>query len=225
MEMKLNIQLFADSGNVTYNKADLEQVKNELDKVITDISEALDLISQYISEVYENNFDEETKANLDEVLKAINAGKTSHVEALSNLEGFITSLLGVIASNESQMGSELSEWLSTFKNAISGVKQAYTAEGAEQGIETVKTAAQEMVSSGLKISGYTRGIVNESVNMLVSGGKLIKGVTGQSPQQLVQTGIGTIKTLLSSAGSNPGGTIVSQLFGKLGQNAFAFFNA
>ena len=225
MKLEFNIQMFAEDGAVGYNKAELENVKSEIDQITDDIASALDLISSYIKEIYDNNFGPEIKENLDEVLKAIEEGKTAHVDSLDKLEGFIGSLLEVITANESQMVSELGEWLATFRSALSGAKQAYTAEGATQGTETVKAAAQEMINSGVKISQYTRGIVAESVNMLASGGKMIKGVTGQSPQELVQTGIGTIKTVLQSAASNPGGSIISQLFGKLGHNAFSFFNA
>ena len=224
--MKLNIQYFADDATITYDKQKLEEVKQKIDKIATDVDEAFAEIVRQIKYICDSeNFDPETQQLLQEVLEMIEGKKNQYVASLGDMSGFLTSLISLFTANEGQISNEIKEWLATFKSAGEGVKKAYTAEGATQGVETVTTAAQEMVTSGVKISQYTRGIVNESVNMLVSGGKMVKGITGQSPQELVQKGVGTIATLFSSASSNPGGTIVSQLIGKLGSGFASWFTA
>ena len=38
--MKLNIQYFADDATITYDKQKLEEVKQKIDKIATDVDEA-----------------------------------------------------------------------------------------------------------------------------------------------------------------------------------------
>jgi hypothetical protein len=224
--MRLNIQYFADDATITYDKQQLEEVKQKIDKIASDVDEAFAEIVRQIKYICDGeNFDAETQQLLREVLEMIEGKKNQYVASLGDMSGFLTSLISLFTANEGQISNEIKEWLTTFKSAGEGLKKAYTAEGATQGAETVKAAAQEMVNSGVKISGYTRGIVNETVNIIANGGKAIKGITGSSPQQIVQKGIGTIATLFGNAGSNPGGTIVSQLFGKLGSGFASWFTA
>ena len=225
--MKLNIQYFAEAGDntITYDKQKLEEVKQSIDQIATDIEEAFEVIVRQIKFICDGeNFDNETRELLNEVLALIDTKKKSFIDSLFDMSGFLDSLIALFTANENQISNEIREWLSTFKTVGEGAKNAYTAAGATQGVDTINAATQELIDSGVKISGYTREIVKESVNMLVSGGKLIKGVTGNSPQELVQKGVGTISTLLTSVGNNPGTSITSQLFGKLGQFAMSFFN-
>ena len=155
----------------------------------------------------------------------IEGKKTSYVASLGDMTAFLESLIALFTANETQISTEIKEWLATFKDAGANLQKGWTAEGATQGVETVKAAGQEIIASGIKISEYTRGTVKEVSNIIASSGKLIKGVTGSSPQELVQKGVGTIATLFSSASSNPGGTIVSQLIGKLGSGFASWFTA
>ena len=224
--MKLNIQYFAEDATITYDKTKLEEVKQNIDKIAADVEEAFEEIVRQIKYICDGeNFDPETVQLLNEVLEMIEGKKTQYVASLSDMSGFLNSLIALFTANENQISNEIKEWLATFKNAGAGLKKAYTAEGATQGVETIKAATTEMVNSGVKISGYTRGIVNETVNIIANGGKLIKGISGKSPQDLVQQGVGTIATLFGNASSNPGGTIVSQLFGKLGSSFASWFTA
>ncbi len=214
--MKLKIQLFA-ADTITYDEATLVEAQNELNEIDEAVTSAMETINQQIDDVVETSTDQETQNQLQEVTNEIDKEKNGFSEAFAGLSSVISSALEIFNANKSQFSSEIKAWIESFNATVNGIKKAYTAEGATQGVETIKTATQEIVSSGIKISGYTRGIVTEAVNMLASGGKLIKGVTGNSPQQLVQKGIGTIATLFNSGKTNPGGTIISQLVGKLGQ--------
>ncbi len=222
--MDLKIQLFAED-TITYDEASLTEAQNQLQEIEEAVTSSVETINQQIQEVVETSTDKETQTELQEVTNEIEKDKNSFSEAFAGLTTVINTALELFNANKSQFSSEIKAWIESFNTTVNGLKKAYTAEGATQGVETVKTAAQEIVNSGIKISGYTRGIVTETVNIMASSGKMIKGITGSSPQQLVQKGVGTIATLLGSGKSNPGGTIISQLFGKLNSGIAAFLAA
>ena len=224
--MKLNIQLFADgAGTMTYDKAGLESVRNTINDLYKSYEGTLDTIKTEISNIANVNFgtDNEINEQIQQCLKLIENAKLDQLEAMASYTDFLNALIAGLSSNENALVSELGAWAQTFQTVITGVKAAYTAEGAEQGLDTVTGSVKEIAGSALKISQSTRTIVNEATNILVNSGRLVKGVTGQSPQQLVQTGIGTMKTLLGSIGS--GGSMVgtaSSLFNALGGTVKAF---
>ena len=222
--MKLKIQLFAEE-TVSYDTAALTEAKEELNSIQNDVLSAMETVVQQMTEVTETNTDQETQNQMQEVTSEINNDKDRLAEAFTGLSTVISAALEIFSENKNQFTSEIQAWIESFKSTIDGVKQGYTAEGATQGAETVKSSLQGIADSGIKISGYTRGIVTETVNIIKNSGNLVKGVTGSSPQELVNQSVGTIKTLLTNNAANPDGSIIRSLGNRLGSALAAFLNS
>ncbi len=211
--MKLDIQMFAE-GEMTYNVPELETGQNELQDAGKEAEAAEANIQKQIEEVSQTT-NVDTGA-LDEVKKDINTSTAELSTNINGLVGLLSQFIGIVTANEGEIKSEIEGWIQTFGTAVTGIQKAWTAEGAEQGVSTVVEAGKEMMTSGINISKHGREIAKEVVNIVVSGGKMVKGITGQSPQQLVNTGVGAIGQLFSAAASNPLGSIITQINSKIG---------
>ena len=218
--MKLNIQLFAE-GTMTYDLAGLQEVRDNLTRLYGRYEGALDTIKSEIKSIVDENFGDnsEIKSLLNECLKLIEQTKLDQLDDLDSQAKFVDEVSSNIQSNELTLSGELGAWMSAFTGQIiPNAKAFYTAEGASQGMETVSTSLKEIGKSALNISKSTREAVVEASNILANSGRLVMGVTGKSPQQLVQQGIqmgqSAMSTLMGFAGS--GGSVLSGITGALG---------
>ena len=207
--MKYNLQYFADGGEFDIEVDVVTDAAKTMEDAGKEIEQSTEVINEAVKEVADTS-DQQAAEDLGQVTTEITSNGEKLTSAISGLVGLASSVLGIVTQNSGAFSGEIQGWIATAKHVMTGIPAAYTAEGASQGMDTVKSAGQEMLQSGIKISQYSRGLVDESVNMLVAGGKMVKGLTGKSPQELVDKGIGTIATLFKVPQA---GSVITNIIG------------
>lgn len=185
---------------MTYDKEQLEQISQQINKTKDAISASLSIITKALQELFNNdNFDPQTKAELNDIITTIKGADTKYGESLAGIANFLVELVQIFVANESKITNELKDWVSTFKTSIDTLKGGYTATGVEKGSYSASSYASDMLNSALTISQNTKSSVKELINMGANTGKAFKSVTGYSAQDFVNKGAGTIKTLFGNA--------------------------